>query len=335
MRHTALSLGLALTLSVRAAVAQPAAAQDPSLNNLVHDAGYETAEAGTLGAVERGKGKVDAVLITGFGLGASAFEGFMQRNAKRYRMLAVTLPGFEGTAAPPMPPEGTSYGDQTWTRAAAGAVVKLIQERKLKRPLIIGHSLNGTQVAALVATEHPELVRGLVLLAGSSRFEPVEPTEFWPAGLTLDKKVTMVDRGLAPRWFKTVTRDTWVTNNFRAADYSVDAARGATFADRANAPPLPVLIRYLCEFHASDVAPAIAKSTVPTLLIQPRFTEALRTDPQKSYLASFFDQPWKGAFEANATRRIVTLDGAAILVMDDKASEVDKAVAELVKVEAR
>jgi pimeloyl-ACP methyl ester carboxylesterase len=309
-----------------------ALALDPSLDNLVHDPGYKTAEPGTLGAVvERGKGSTDVILISGFGLGASAFDGFAQRNAKRYHMLAVTLPGFEGTAAPSMPPAGTSYGDQTWTRAAAEAVVKLIQDRKLRRPLVVGHSLNGTQVAAIVATEHPELVRGLVLLAGSSRFEPVEPSEFWPAGLTVDKKVAMVDRGLAPRWFKTVTRDTWVANNFKAADYSVDAARGAAFADRANAPPLPVLIRYLCEYHASDVAPAIAKSTVPLLLVEPRFTEALRADPQKSYLASFFEQPWKGSLKG----RIVALDGAGILVMDDRASEVDKAVAEFVKTVAR
>ena len=328
MTSRTLTLGLALAFSAATALAQ----QDPGLNNLVHAPDYKTAEPGTLGAVvERGSGKVDVVMVSGFGLGASAFDGFMQRNTKRYHMLAITLPGFEGTAAPPMPAEGTSYGDQTWTRAAADAVVKLIGERKLRRPILVGHSLNGTQVAALVATEHPELVRGLVLLAGSPRFEPVQPTEFWPAGLSVEKKIVMVDKGLAPRWFKTVTRDTWVTNNFKAADYSVDDARGKTFADRANDPPLPVLIRYLCEFHASDVTPALAKSTLPILLIEPTFTPALRADPKKSYLESFFGLPWKGALAPGATRSIVTVDDAGIMVMDDKPAEVDKAVAEFVK----
>ena len=159
---------------MRTAIAQQGQApQDPSLDNLVHEAGYKTAEPGSLGAVvEAGKGPIDMVLISGFGLGASAFEGFMQRNAKRYHMLAITLPGFEGTAAPPMPPAGTSYGDQTWTRAATGAVVRLIKERRLRRPVLVGHFVNGTQVAAQVAIDEPALVRGLILLAGSPRYEP-------------------------------------------------------------------------------------------------------------------------------------------------------------------
>src|SRR5262249_10352369 len=106
--------------------------QDPTLDNLVHAEGYVAAKPDTLGAVvERGKGPIDMVLVSGFGCGASVFEGFMRRNAERYHMLAVTLAGFEGTAAPPMPAAGTSYGAQTWTRGAITAVTNLIAERKL------------------------------------------------------------------------------------------------------------------------------------------------------------------------------------------------------------
>ena len=333
MNRRVLGFSFALGLAAGTAVAQQAAApQDPSLDNLVHEAGYKTAEPGSLGAVvEAGKGPVDMVLISGFGLGASAFDGFMQRNAKRYHMLAVTLPGFEGTAAPPMPPPGTSYGDQTWTRAATAAVVKLIEERKLVRPVLVGHSVNGTQVAAQVAIEKPALVRGIVLLSGSPRYEPVEATPYWPKGLALDKKIAMVDRGLAPQWFKTVTRTTWVTNNFNAADYSVDEARGRSAADRANAPPLPVLIRYLCEFHASDVAPALSKSTVPLLMIQPLFSAASRADAKRSYQASYFKEPWQGVFDKRAKTRVEFLDDAGMLVMDDKPKEVDRMVADFLK----
>lgn len=330
-------LGIALGLAARVAIAQQAEAPtDPGLDNLVHEAGYRTAELGSLGAVvERGKGRIDMVLISGFGLGASAFEGFMQRNAKRYHMLAITLPGFEGTAAPPMPPAGTSYGDQTWTRAATDAVVRLIQERRLRRPVMVGHYLNGTQVAAQVAIDHPELVSGLILLAGSPRYEPVEASPNWASGLTLQQKVPMVDKGLAPRWFKTVTRTTWVTNNFTATDFSVDEAHGKTFADRANAPPLPVLIRYLCEFHASDVAPALSNTTLPILLIQPLFTEALRSDKKRSYLVSYFKKPWEGVFDHRASSKVSFLDDAGILVMDDRPREVDRLISEFLKKSGR
>jgi hypothetical protein len=43
---------IALCLAARSAIAQEGGApQDPSLDNLVHQAGYKTAEPGSLGAV--------------------------------------------------------------------------------------------------------------------------------------------------------------------------------------------------------------------------------------------------------------------------------------------
>src|SRR5262245_57670126 len=322
-------VSLALCFAARLAVQQEVEArQDPKADNLVHEAGYRTAELGSLGAVvERGHGPVDMVLISGFGLGASAFEGFMQRNAERYHMLAVTLPGFEGTAAPSMPPEGTSYGEQTWTRAAVDGVARLIRERKLVRPVLLGHFINGTQVAAHVALDHPELARALVLLAGTPRYEPVEPLPYWPKGLTLEKKVAAVDGYLAPKWFKTVTRKTWVAGNFVASDYSTDGLRGGKFADLANEPPLPVLIRYLCEFHASDLLTPLRELQQPLLMVQPAFTEALRADPKRVYLPSYFREPWQGMFEGRPRTETKFVENAGILLMDDEPAEVDQAVA--------
>ena len=82
------------------------------------------------------------------------------------------------------------------------------------------------------------LPRGVVLLAGSPRFEPVTTTRVWPRGLTPEQKVQAVDQFSAPRWFKTVTRATWVWGNFKGNDYSVvDSARGRRWAEHANQPP--------------------------------------------------------------------------------------------------
>lgn len=314
------------------AQAQPPA---PALDNLVHAASYQTAAPDALGdVVARGSGPIDMVLVSGFGLGASAFAAFLRRNEQRYRMLAITLPGCEGTAAPPMPAAGTSYGEQTWNRAAVQALARLIADRKLDRPVVVGHFLHGTQVAAMLAIEHPELTRALVLLAGSVRFEPVESTPNWPRGLSQAKRASMVDSFLAPRWFKTVTRQTWVANNFVAGDFSTDAARGKKFADLANEPPLPVLVRSLCEFHASDVLPGLAKLELPLLLIQPGFTKALLEDKARSYLRSFFVEPWQGQLEARPHTQTVVVPDAGIMVMDDKPGEVDAAIESFLQREA-
>lgn len=330
-------LSLFAGLVLHAAPQQPAEpAQDPKLDNLVHASGYETAPLGSLGAVvERGDGPLDLVLVSGFGLGASVFEGFLTRNAARYHMLAITLAGCEGTRAPPMPPAGTSYGEQTWTNAAVEAVARLVQERGLKRPVLIGHFVNGTQVAARVALVHSDLVRALVLLAGTPRYEPVADTPYWHRGLTLEQKVAAIDNMLAPRWFKTVTRKTWVNGNFNAADYSRDEARGRTFAERANEPPLPVLIRYLCEFHASDLRVELADLAQPLLLIQPEYTAAERADPKRSYMSGYLEEPWLGQLERRAHTRKVSLANTGILLMDDEPERVDREVAEFLAAEAR
>jgi hypothetical protein len=170
-----------------------------------------------------------------------------------------------------------------------------------------------------------------VLLSGSPRFEPVDASGGWPKNLTLDKKVQMIDQGMAPRWFKTVTRDTWVKGNFKADDYSTDPARGTRFADLANAPPLPVLIRWLCEFHASDLLVELPKLQRPLMVVEPGFTVALRADPARSYLQAFFVEPWRSAISGRPATETLTVDGAGIMVMDDQAEIVDRKFAEFVK----
>ncbi len=117
---------LACTLSTAQAqqTIQPQMVQDPTLNNLVHPEGYQTAEPGTLGRVTRvGDGPRDMVLVAGAGFGGEIFDGFMKSWSDRFTMYAVTLPGMGGTPAPPMPDTGTSYGEQSWNTAARDAVV--------------------------------------------------------------------------------------------------------------------------------------------------------------------------------------------------------------------
>jgi hypothetical protein len=88
-----------------------------------------------------------------------------------------------------------------------------------------------------------------------------------------------------------------------------------------------VLIRYLCEFHASDLGPELGKLAQPLLLLQPAFTEEQRSDKARSYLAGYFEEPWHGLLEGRAHTETESFEDAGILVMDDKAAEVDRAIA--------
>jgi pimeloyl-ACP methyl ester carboxylesterase len=122
--------------------------QDPALNNLVDPPGYATAESGTLGGVVRaGEGPRPMILLPGLGFGGSVFDDLTKALATDFRTYAVTLAGFGGTAAPPAPPETTSFGEQTWTAGALAAIERLIAEENLDEIALVGHWLGGTQIA--------------------------------------------------------------------------------------------------------------------------------------------------------------------------------------------
>ena len=92
-----------------------------------------------------------------------------------------------------------------------------------------------------------------------------------------------------------------------------------------------MLNRYLSEFHASDVRAELPQTKLPLLMIQPSFSPTLRADPKRSYLASFFTQPWQGVFKDRPHTETVFLEGAGILVMDDKPVEVDRTISKFLR----
>src|SRR5262245_21984732 len=101
-------------------------AQDPTLNNLVHVEGYRTGPPGSLGGVRTvGTGPRHMILIPGLGFSGDVFDEFMARRTTEYTMHAVTLAGFGGTPALPMPEPRGSYADAPWTHAAEGAILAL------------------------------------------------------------------------------------------------------------------------------------------------------------------------------------------------------------------
>ena len=328
------SVLVAMLASALSLHAQSGALQlDTTLNNLQHAPGYRTAPLGTLGAVvERGNGPVDVLLIPGWGFGADDFEAFMQANRSRYHFVAVTLPGFSGTAAPPMPPAGTSYGEGTWTRAAEDALVRLIAERGLRKPVVIGHFVVGAQLAIRLAADHPALVGGVVILGAepmryfASRRDSSGRT---PAGR--EERAASVDRFQAPRWYKYVTTQTWETNNYAPSQYSSDSARAAALWARSARVPMPVMIRYLCEFIAMDFTDAFAAMTVPTEVLVPSFTPGILADPKQSYVKPLFHDAWETVRGTSPRVTISRVGDSRIFVTDDQPAAVEAAMARVAK----
>jgi pimeloyl-ACP methyl ester carboxylesterase len=299
--------------------------QDPGINNLVAPEGHVAAPRETLGNWEKvGVGSQAMILIPGLGFGSGVFDEFMASRAEDFTMYAVTLPGFGGTSAPPVPSEEISFGDQTWTNGALKAIERLIKEEGISRPILIGHWLTGTQLALRLALRHPENTKAVILIAGSARFVPTDTTQM-PANPPLEWRVASIDKYLAPQWFKIVTRETWDDNNFLPGDYAVNPVRGLRLWREAARPPLYVWVRYLCEFYAQDITLDLDNLAVPVLLVKPGL-EGNYFDPGNNYLQAYCHASWDKIQSKTSQIEITTIPNSRLCIWFDQPEKLNVAI---------
>lgn len=325
-RHAiVLSLAAHLILSSAAAAQPRSMAQDAALNNLRHAEGTATAAANTLGRVRQvGNGPRRMVLIPGLGFGDGIWTEFMERHQARYTMYAVTLPGFGGTPPLAMPPEGTRFADRTWTMSAVAAVRDLIERERIARVTLVAHWALAAQIALQLALEQPGRVEAVILIGS-----PLKSYYENPPGMlewTAAQRAAYAD-GMGQKWFKTVTRQTWDDNNFMSYDYAVNPRRGLFLWREAQAPSLPVWIRYLLEFYTFDQAAALATLTVPTLVVQPGFDDpAFPVEPGWNYMRNLCLDSWRGMAGVNARLEFATVPQSRLFVMFDQPEALDRIV---------
>ena len=279
--------------------------QDDSLNNLALPADYKTGKQGELGAVKKaGSGKQTLILIAGWGFGAEVFDNFIRANSKNYTIYAVTPAGFGGTAAPPVPAAGIKYSENTWTGGIVTGILNLIEKEKLEKPVIAGHFVTGSQAALDLALYHPDKIGKVIIMGGM-------PLRYLGAGpdtisgkervISLEKREAFT-RWYADNWFKTVTKNTWDKGNHQPAEYSAGPATGQKLFDLSAKVPVPVMVRYLLEFHAYDISAHYAEIKVPVLILLPSFSDSFLKEPQDSlggprtreWMKNYFLECWNG-----------------------------------------
>lgn len=302
-------------------------AQDSTLDNLRHAPGYQTAAWNTLGAVSKaGRGSRAMILIPGLGFGADVFDTFVARQADDFTTYAVTLPGFAGTPALPMPsPDSASYAHTSWTRSAVRAILAVMDREGIQQATIVAHWILSSQIALRIALDHPERVDGVVLLAGVAKAYYDNDTTMlhWPAA----RRAAYAD-ALGARWFRTVTRRTWDDNNFMTFDYARHPLRALFLWREAASPPLSVWVRYLLEFYAIDLTPDLARLRAPVLVVRPGFDDAdFPIEPGLNYMRSLTHDSWRGVDTTTAPIAFATVPGARLFVMYDNPEDVAREIA--------
>jgi hypothetical protein len=127
-----------------------------------------------------------------------------------------------------------------------------------------------------------------------------------------------------------VTPETWESNNYPADMFANDPNRAERARQQVEAVPLPVKIRYLCEFMASDHSVELTNVSVPLLVLRPGFTEKLLADPAYGWFKTNFQDAWN-AFSANTRIHMMTIPNARALILDDQPQIADDAIAAFVE----
>ena len=133
------------------------------------EGGFIHTRHGRLHVIDRGSGPT-ILMIHGLGGQTGNFTyGLVDRLAERYRVVAVDRPGCG--FSDPLPEGGAPICRQ------AEIMAEVIRKLELDRPLVVGHSLGGA-IALALAIDHPELVRGLCLLAPLTTAQDDAPPAF-------------------------------------------------------------------------------------------------------------------------------------------------------------
>ena len=110
----------------------------------------------------KGIGEQKVLLIPCMSCRWNEWEEFMERNADKYTMYAITVPGYGGTAAPnlPMDTEATPWRDYLLM-----GLSELLDAYALDEVVVIGHSW-GSMIAVQLAALRKDVVSKIVNVDG-------------------------------------------------------------------------------------------------------------------------------------------------------------------------
>ncbi|GAB3428575.1 hypothetical protein GCM10027516_34920 [Niabella aquatica] len=214
-----------------------------------------------------------------------------------------------------MPASGTSYGENSWNKSAGEGIMRLVEKEKIIRPILVGHFVTGTQIATEVAARYPEKIGGLVLIGGPAKFISMEAGK--PKDYALADLIRFTDTYTAPVMFKKISKTAWDTGNYLPEVYSTDSKTGSTLWDISANVPLPVMIRYLCEYIASDISGLFNHLKCPVLVLRPLFTPDILKNPINNYIKPQFIDKWDSVKSENTSITVVDIDNAGVFVWKD------------------
>ncbi len=245
------------------------------------------------------------ILIPGLASGGWVWQETVRAFSADHAVYVLTLPGFDGRPAAP----ARAFD------AARAAVEKLIDERRLDKPVIVGHSLGATMAFA-VAEDKPAQVGGVVAIDGL----PVMPgTEALPLEQRKSYAQGMKARmgGQNPTAFAAQQQGYMRTIGVMDMGKADDIALLTGRSDPASVG------QYAADVIELDLRPGLKNIGVPVLMISPFFDvdggpQGLSAEAKADYYRALL----QGAPKVD----VVTVSPARHFAMIDQPQQVNDAI---------
>jgi pimeloyl-ACP methyl ester carboxylesterase len=326
MRKTFLSVLLIIfTGSVSSAQSNGIISDSAKSNNLILPLEYKCSVMGAIPEYSKaGNGSPSLIVIPGLGFDKSIFGDFIKANQRQYTIYCITIPGYGNTQAPALPPVGTSFGEQSWNKSILEGIKMLISQEKIRKPIIVGHFVQGTQLALRMAIDFPELVSGVIILGGPAKFILISNGK--PVEYPLASTVNYIDKITAPNWFKSISKSDYDNGNYLPEIYSLDSGIANSLWKQSASVPLPVAVHSLCEFLASDITLEAEKIKCPVLVLRPAFNDKVLRKTINNYLVPQFINAWDKVKNTNALFQITDIPNASTCLWKDNPKYVNKQI---------
>lgn len=195
-------------------------------------------------------GKPAVIFIPGLTCGPWEWSGEIARFSPKYRIYALTLPGFDGTPAIHAPLFDTVSAD-VWT---------LLQQQRIEHPTVVGHSIGGT-LAILLAEQHPDRLRMIVAVDGLPAFPGTE-------SMSVDQRAVMSRQSADA--LQQMSQAQFAESQERSVKFMVTAPEDAgAIASLAARSDRSATAQWVQEDLLSDLRPQLKNVTIPIVEIAP------------------------------------------------------------------
>jgi pimeloyl-ACP methyl ester carboxylesterase len=251
----------------------------------------------------RGQGP-DLILVPGVGAHADVWSGIADSLDDNFRIHVVQVNGFAGIPA-------SSNTDGPVAAPVADEIARYVQELKLERPGLVGHSMGGT-IGMMIAARHPDVLGKLMVLDMPPFLGPVVA----PPGASPDSIRAMAEK-LRAGFAQTPVDSPTVLEQMIPTMTQSDSARGVLLR-HAKASHRPTMGNAMHELMVTDLRPELSRITIPmvVLYVLPQGVPVSAEQFDSGMRESFANAPQARLVRVDSSNHYILIDQPGRLVAE-------------------